>query len=953
MKENFAVGQRWFSHAEAELGLGIVTEIASRRVEIFFPAIEEQRIYAEKNAPLSRIIYPIGDWITDQDGLSLQVVEHEWVADCVLYHGETDNGEIQSIHECSLESQVHFSKPYERLFAGQIDKLRHFELRLETLDLQYEHQQSAAYGLIGPRVQGLPHQFYIAREVGSRIAPRVLLADEVGLGKTIEAGLIIHQQLISGLASRVLIVVPDSLVLQWLVEMLRRFNLRFSLMDAARCEAESGNPFSNEQRVLIPLSLLTRDDQLLQQAEAAGWDLMVVDEAHHLGWSEAGASHAYRCIERLSQQIRGLLLLTATPEQLGVAAHFSRLRLLDPERYHDLQQFLLDEQQYGQISHLIERLLAEDSGHQALQDQAFCLALAERLGDAHLQQLQQAAAEPETLQLEVKQTVQQLLDQHGTGRVLFRNTREGVQGFPNRELKPHPLPAPQGFQSHAQQASIDQLLHPELLLGENWVAEDPRTDWLVKWLQVHRSEKVLLICAKAETAAALEKQLRLYQGVRTALFHEGMSLLERDRAAAYFAETEHGAQILLCSEIGSEGRNFQFAHNMVMFDLPLNSDLLEQRIGRLDRIGQRHDVLIHVPYFEQSAQQVLLNWYHQGLNAFERVCPDGQILLQQFADALQSAMQSPGDNAIVDALLAQTRDAHTELKATMQQGRDRLLELNSCDADAAAEVLDAVEAASQPSRMAGYMSRIFDHFGVEQESYGSHGLVLHPGDHMICHNFPGLSEDGATVTFQRNEALSREDLQYLTVEHPMVAGAMEMMLQGGYGNATICTMKLPPLKEGSLLVEAVFSLHLPARRGLQLHRYLPAATVRKVIDSNGNDLSQIITLAHFQALAKPVGKNLGLKLISHARAEIQALAHQLEAGIGPEQQALLTAAIQQAETELQAEVERLRQLARVNPNIRDQEIEDLADFQQQVMEALQNASLEMDTIRIAVVTHDG
>lgn len=101
------------------------------------------------------------------------------------------------------------------------------------------------------------------------------------------------------------------------------------------------------------------------------------------------------------------------------------------------------------------------------------------------------------------------------------------------------------------------------------------------YLTSHRSQKVLVICAKAATALQLEQVLREREGIRAAVFHEGMSIIERDRAAARFAEEDTGAQVLLCSEIGSEGRNFQFASHMVMFDLPFNPDLLEQRIGRL------------------------------------------------------------------------------------------------------------------------------------------------------------------------------------------------------------------------------------------------------------------------------------------------------------------------------------------------------------------------------------
>src|SRR5690606_39161327 len=177
----------------------------------------------------------------------------------------------------------------------------------------------------------------IASEVAERHAPRVLLADEVGLGKTIEAGLIIHQQLLTGRAGRVLILVPDSLIHQWLVEMLRRFNLHFTILDAERCaalapsfddEEDDGragdgdiNPFESAQLVLCGLAFLVDDPARQQQARDAGWDLLVVDEAHHLRWAEGAASPAYACVEALAAQVPGLLLLTATPEQLGLESH--------------------------------------------------------------------------------------------------------------------------------------------------------------------------------------------------------------------------------------------------------------------------------------------------------------------------------------------------------------------------------------------------------------------------------------------------------------------------------------------------------------------------------------------------------------------------------------------------------------------------------------------------------
>lgn len=956
MTEEFQIGQRWYSYPEAELGLGIVKELVNRRIVMIFPATGEERTYAESNAPLSRIIYPVGDQIADDEGLSITVSEHEYSSGCVIYIGHDADGNEQLIHEASLESSVHFSKPYERLFAGQIDKLSHYELRLETLKHQHNHQQSPAYGLIGPRVQYLPHQFYIASEVGKRTAPRVLLADEVGLGKTIEAGLILHQQIISGLASRALIVVPDSLVFQWLVEMLRRFNLHFSIMDEGRCAEAETNPFETVQLALCPLSLFTREQKYLDQAVEAGWDLMVVDEAHHLGWSEEAASHSYVCIETLARQVKGLLLLTATPEQLGIESHFARLRLLDPDRYYDLQEFINEEKDFQRVNQLIEIIKDPEQWSNALQSDEFSGLLHQYLGDDIADKLESNRTSGECPQEMIDELVSTLLDQHGTGRVLFRNTRDSVEGFPQRQLHTYKLPQPEAYAEASADAPMEKRLHPETLIagGETveWLTIDNRADWLINWLDGYRGEKVLIICAHAKTAITLEKQLRLFEGKRTALFHEGMSLLERDRAAAYFSDAEEGAQLLICSEIGSEGRNFQFAHHMVMFDLPMNPDLLEQRIGRLDRIGQLRDVNIHVPYFESSSQEVLLRWYREGLGAFEQVCPTGQALMQKYAAELHQCMENPSDHEAVDQLVNTTAQSQEALLDELQKGRDRLLELNSCDPEQAGQILEAVEEVSQSSVLASYMGRVFDHFGLDQDSTGTNGVVLHPSDHMLTSHFPYLPEDGLTATFQRTEALSREDMHFLTWEHPMVSGAMEMMLEGSYGSSSLCTMKLLPLKAGSILVETVFRVHCIADRMLQLQRYLPEACIRKVVDSNGADLTDVITEKHFAALGKRVGKNIAFNLVKHARDEISGLCSKLEKQAEDIEQVLLAVARDKIVQQHNLEKDRLVKLAKVNPNIRQEEIDAIDDKAAQLIQAIESATLKMDAIRVAVVTHD-
>ena len=257
-----------------------------------------------------------------------------------------------------------------------------------------------------------------------------------------------------------------------------------------------------------------------------------------------------------------------------------------------------------------------------------------------------------------------------------------------------------------------------------------------------------------------------------------MDLIARDRAAAYFADEEDGAQVLICSEIGSEGRNFQFAHHLVLFDLPLNPDLLEQRIGRLDRIGQMHTVQIHVPHYAAGAQEKLLRWYNEGLNAFQNVCSIGQSIYQIFSQRLHQCMLNQQDNESFESLLEDTSNKAQEMLQNLQQGRDRLLELNSCNPHKAAEVVDNILDSTNQLELADYMERVCDQFGVEQQYHSAHSVVMQPSDQMHGHSFPGLPEGGLTATYDRAKSLVREDMQFHTWEHPMVTGGMDLILSG-------------------------------------------------------------------------------------------------------------------------------------------------------------------------------
>ncbi len=922
MHADFVPGQRWLSEAEPELGLGKVDAADARHVRLSFAAVAEQRTYAVHNAPLTRVRFAPDDPVEDAEGRGLTVRSVEESAGLLFYQCVDAAGHESVLPEQALSDRLRLNRPQDRLLARRIDPDIWFTLRYQARLQLAALWRSPMFGLQGPRIDLIPHQLYIAAEVASRAAPRVLLADEVGLGKTIEAGLILHRLLLTERVQRVLVVVPDALVHQWLVEMLRRFNLPFAVFDRERFDnVDQGNPFQAEQRVLCSLSFLSSAPEVAKAVLDGEWDLLIVDEAHHLVWSEVETGLPYQLVEALAQQTAGVLLLTATPEQLGRAGHFGRLRLLDPERFHDYRAFVEEEEAYAPVAELAADLLDGKALSSAQQRR-----LAKLLGDE--------------AGLESGQIIDRLIDRHGTGRVLFRNTRQAIKGFPKRRLNTSALPLPEAYAPHAA------MLQPEQGYGPGWAGVDPRVDWLIDLLGRLDPEKVLVICALAGTAIGLRDHLLERCAIHAALFHENMEIIARDRAAAFFADSEEGAPLLICSEIGSEGRNFQFAHHLVLFDLPLDPDLLEQRIGRLDRIGQRETIELHVPYMAGTAGEALLRWYRDGLASFEAVCPAASAVFAELGGRLGDALGNPG---LVDELIGDAAQLTARINAELEQGRDRLLELHSYRPESAEVLLEALRRPPGSIALQDYMAAYWDAFGVEHERGPGESTVLRPGAHMLNEHMPGLGREALSVTFERGDALAHEDRQFMTWEHPMVRGSLEMLTSGELGAAAVTVCSHPGLRTGTVFVEALFVTECPAPRGLEIQRYLPPTCLRLLLDAQGED--QAARFAHGQLAGLCLSRNhkLADTVIKSQSPRLKLLlahAEELAQARGTE---LADKARQRMQDELNAEHQRLSALARVNPNVREDEIEQIVVRRELLAAHLHDARVRLDAVRLVVM----
>ncbi|MDG6300433.1 RNA polymerase-associated protein RapA [Glaesserella parasuis] len=965
---SFVVGQRWISESENNLGLGIVTAVDNRTVTLSFPASDEQRVYAVAVAPLTRVQFQKGDRVTSVDGWQLDiedVVENQGVA---LYLGKrVDTQEESVLPEMQLDHKVSFSKPQDRLFSAQIDRSDRFALRYRALKHQQAQFQSELRGMRGIRASLIPHQLHIAKEVGQRLSPRVLLADEVGLGKTIEAGMILQQQLFSGRVDRVLVLVPESLQHQWLVEMLRRFSLNFSLFDEERCadftkkdednNDISENPFETEALVIASIDWLSANPQRAKQVLDADWDMLIVDEAHHLEWDEQNPSMAYQFVAQLSKQISAVLLLTATPEQLGQESHFARLALLDPDRFYDYHAFVEEQKQYQPVADAVATLL-NDKPLSAKEQESISELLAEEDVEPMFRIINSDTSEEQRREVR-QELISELIDRHGTSRVLFRNTRQGVKGFPHRIYNEIVLEMPTQYANALKVMGMmwgnkmEDLLYPERLFqrmnpNAKWHEFDPRIEWLITFLKNHRDEKILVICKQADTAIQLEQVLREKEAIRSAVFHEKMSIVERDKASAYFAQQEDGAQVLISSSIGSEGRNFQFARRLVLFNLPDNPDLLEQGIGRLDRIGQKHDIEIYVPCFNHSTQLILAEWYHRGLNAFEETCPMGATLFREFNAELTAYLLNPERSEAFEAFVEQTHKRQQQLKVELEKGRDRLLELNSNGGETAQQLAQAIAEQDDNPQLVNFALNLFDVIGLEQEDLGEKSIVISPTGHMLVPDFPGLSEEGNTVTFDRELALMREDVLFLTWDHPMIRNGIDLITSADIGKCAVSLLVNKNLPAGTLLLEAIYIVEAQAPKDLHLTRFLPPTPVRILLDNKGNDMASQVSFAGLEKQLKPVNKQMANKIAKMARGDIEKLIAFSDEKVVPQAQSLIEQAKQNADHTLGTELHRLTSLQAVNKNIRADEIQALEQLREASLKHLDQANWRLDSLRVIV-----
>ena len=956
------IKQRLISQTEPELGLGLISKVDPQggTIEVQYPLSQSKRLYSFHRAPLRRFILQVGQKAYDQESQIFTVDAVENIEGLIRY----TSGE-RTIWEYEISTKDEALAPaFAHLFTGQLSDFKAFDLRKDTWLLKSKHLSMPAKGLLGARVEPIKHQLFIAWEVSQRIFPRVLLADEVGLGKTIEAGLIFSRLRILARAERVLVLTPPSLVHQWVAEMYRRFGELLTIVDEERCEEDKNahemSSFEFNQRVITSLDFFSNNPEYMKQALETTWDLIIIDEAHKLEWSEESPNNLWTLAKAFSEKTHGLLLLTATPQQRGTATQFGLLNLVDPVNFSSFDVFLekissmkdlnycvskIDSGSYKEASKLLKALFPEDEG------------LLKSFTDSQKQST-------------THKFIHSLIDRHGTGRVYFRNRRQRIKGFPTRKLISIALDASQEFKQHL--ATVNPLtLEDKILVDyatgrthkrsfEGDMKEDARFQWIKEYLSSNK-EKLLIICASKDRveklASFIDPQYNQPLQRRVGIFHEGMSILDRDLQAAWFAK-DSKAQALICSEIGGEGRNFQFVKKLILFDLPMHPDLLEQRIGRLDRIGQGKEIEIIVPWQKDTPEEVLFTWYDKGLSAFTQPWNGGATVLEEFSSQLLETFSyflpkhSSFKNRaqLLDKLILETKNIAERVHLELTDSIDSLIDMNSFNESLGMKLRESIDSCDDDTSLEFYIREIFDYYGVDYEDYDDTGSLLIKGDSLsFIEEFPLAKKDeDISLTFNRRTALAREEMLFLTLDHPLIEACFDHVLINNEGLASICRWDHSPFGKGAL-IQLSLIIEAKGRKELQLDRYLPL-TVKSIIFNHKGEPIASDKLKDKNKFLQEISDKAFLSKISELKPIIMPPIEKIIGKLTPwvEQEKAKAKALAQEKT--QQEIDRIAEFLKINPLVSAKELEILKQMQIDTLKFLSLASCRIDAIRVILTS---
>lgn len=778
------------------------------------------------------------------------------------------------------EEQVHLDDligesegPIGELIAGRLGDAQAYALRLQALFLRHAYRFDPRSGLSNARIEPNLHQIYVAHAVANKLQPRMVLADEVGLGKTIEAGLILKELRARGVLERVLVVAPASLLFQWQTELQTKFNEHFEIFDAAAAKyfGKGGkNPFEQKDNIICSLPFASSPKRAEQIAEAS-WDLVIFDEAHRVrrwrqGASKVNVTQAYRLADELKDLTQGFLMLTATPMQLHPYELYSLIELVEPGLYPSFEAYDRRRKDLPRLNALMRVLKHWNTLHESERDDA--------LGqNADLLQavLGEAARTRASLDENAARTdvMDALVARHPLAGALVRNRKAEIGGFMPREAKrfvvslnpeaellyedvseyirlgydraiankQHAIGflmvtyqrmlasstycvresfkkraaklkrqlkdaavskaiasgAIEELRDSAEEIAIaiadleqsSEMIDPagleaeiaelEFLIERIGNLEDDKASALLTALdelfEKHPDEKVVIFTQWLATQDYLRQQLERDYSV--AVFNGSMSAEDKESAIRLFRDK---AQVLISTESGGEGRNLQFAHILVNYDLPWNPMKVEQRIGRLDRIGQKRKITIYNLACEGTVEERVLDVLEHRIQLFTESVGSLDPILGEVEQDIERLVML--DAAAVDAAFDELgNDVDKRTREARENERvlaDFVLDRASLRQDRANELLGLDPLASHKD-LAQFMSDALAYFGGTLKPHAEGGLALTFAPRLAS-RLRTVDRGGVRGVFDPGDALANEDLDFLAFGHPAIDAIVDVAL---------------------------------------------------------------------------------------------------------------------------------------------------------------------------------
>jgi SNF2 family DNA or RNA helicase len=477
------------------------------------------------------------------------------------------------------------------------------------------------------RFEPFDYQLQTARTVLRRMRGRGILADEVGLGKTIEAGLVLSELRMRRLADQVLVVAPAGLVVQWRDELERKFGLPTTI-------AQSGSTPAREMGMDRPVTVASlaaaRRDPLLSRLTDANWDLVIFDEAHRLRNPRSASGKLARRL-----RARYLLMLTATPVENKLSDLYQLVSLVAPGLLGTPAQF--------RAKHGAAPVESRTRNVEELRARTKEVMVRHRRSEV-------AVMLPPRLAETIMVTPG--IDEAGLYADIVRRVRAAATGPGRTRLALRDLTRLAGSSPAAAAPMLAKLGWNDLADGARAIREPDKVRMLVELLRRHlsRDEKVLVFTGFRRTLDVLVAAVE-DAGLSSAVYHGSLTRREKESAIAEFrAETP----ILLSTESAGEGRNLQFCHVMVNFDLPWNPMQIEQRLGRLHRVGQKHDVTLTNLVCRGSIEQRIMHVLEAKINLFELVVGELDMILGRVDDDFDF------ENEVFDAFVEAVDDDEFE-----------------------------------------------------------------------------------------------------------------------------------------------------------------------------------------------------------------------------------------------------------------------------------------------------